>query len=302
MNITNSTLITSDFKEMIAFSNTETKNIDYDIIIENEINSENYCLALLQKFSKMPLSHYSNFINYQVSLVTNQCKWLRNLEEFIHHNEASFKSKTAVLKYNKIFHLIEQKQIESQSSSVNESNSNTPKKHINAENEDRYFSFYELKKQLDKTPCDKQKILLLTKEKHDYKQSNIEFVNLKIPLYDKQCSKEIDQINEIGKLKFELEKTKSNNCNCQKQINKIQFNCNVNQFVDIYYQLYRELFSNGKPIIDGNINDMVAMIVNSFVDKDGNEISPQTVETILKPSRGDKRPKPHKRIDIDKLL
>ncbi|MBA4155389.1 MAG: hypothetical protein C0512_13715 [Flavobacterium sp.] len=47
---------------------------------------------------------------------------------------------------------------------------------------------------------------------------------------------------------------------------------------------------------------MVAIIVNSFLDKDGNEISPQTVETILKPSRADKRPKPHKRIDIDKLL
>jgi hypothetical protein len=44
------------------------------------------------------------------------------------------------------------------------------------------------------------------------------------------------------------------------------------------------------------------MIVNSFVDKDKNEISPQTVETILKPSREEKRPKAHKRIDIDKLL
>ena len=33
-----------------------------------------------------------------------------------------------------------------------------------------------------------------------------------------------------------------------------------------------------------------------------NEISPQTVETILKPSRGDKRPKTHKRIDLDNFL
>jgi hypothetical protein len=76
----------------------------------------------------------------------------------------------------------------------------------------------------------------------------------------------------------------------------------VNQFVDIFYQLHRELFCEGKPFIDGSVNDMVAIIVNSFLDKDGNEISPQTVETILKPSRADKRPKPHKRIDIDKLL
>ncbi|HAO08343.1 MAG TPA: hypothetical protein DCQ50_15485 [Chryseobacterium sp.] len=47
---------------------------------------------------------------------------------------------------------------------------------------------------------------------------------------------------------------------------------------------------------------MVAVILNSFIDKDGRELSPETVKTILTPSKTDKRPKPHKRIDIDKLL
>ncbi|PZU85285.1 MAG: hypothetical protein DI529_10205 [Chryseobacterium sp.] len=47
---------------------------------------------------------------------------------------------------------------------------------------------------------------------------------------------------------------------------------------------------------------MVAVIVNCFVDKDGKELSPETVKTMLTPSKTDKRPKPHKRIDIDKLL
>lgn len=302
MNITLLNITVTSFEEMIASSISNSTKSDFDIIFENEINKQNYCFELLQKFNKMPLSHFSDFINHQVNLVSNQRKWLQELEVFIHYNEALFTSKTGVLKYSKIFQLIESIQINLQSTCVKESSLNTPKKYINAENEERHFSFYELKKQLEKTPCDKQKILLLTKEKHEYRQSNIEFINQKIPSFDKQCSKEIEQIYEIGKLKFELEKAKSNNCNCQKQINKIQFNCNVNQFVDIYYQLYRELFSNGKPIIDGNINDMVAMIVNSFVDKDGKEISPLSVKTILKPSKEEKRPNTHKRIDIEKFL
>ena len=84
--------------------------------------------------------------------------------------------------------------------------------------------------------------------------------------------------------------------------NKLKINCNINQLVDIFYQLHRELFVSGKPIIDGNINDIVAVIVNSFTDKDGRELSLETVKTMLTPSKSDKRPKHHKRIDIDKIL
>ncbi|MGQ7947153.1 hypothetical protein [Flavobacterium sp. WC2509] len=302
MNITLLNIINTSFEEMIAFSISKTKNIDFDIIIENEINKENYCLELLHKFNKMPLWHFSDFIDYQMSLVSNHCKWLHELEVFIHSNETLFTSKTGILKYNKIFQLIEQIQINLQSSSVKETKTNIPKKHINAENEDRYFSFYELKKQLDKTPCDKQKIILLTKERHDYKQSNIEFINLKIPLFDKQCSKEIEQIYELLKLKTELEESKPANINNPNPFNKMRFNGNLNQLVDIFYQLNRELFVDGKSYIDGNTNDLVALIVNSFVDKDGKEISPLTVKTILKPSKEEKRPNTHKRIDIEKFL
>jgi hypothetical protein len=63
-----------------------------------------------------------------------------------------------------------------------------------------------------------------------------------------------------------------------------------------------EIFVEGKPMIEGNINDIAEMIVNTFVDKDGREISLQSVKTILKPSREDKRPNTNKRIDISKFL
>ena len=205
-------------------------------------------------------------------------------------------------RYNKLYFLIEKKRTELQSSSVNEPVARTPKKFINAESEDRHFSFYEIKKQLDKINDDNQKILLLTKEMFEYQQANIEFINQKTPFYDAQCAKEIENIYALQKIQVAIEEAQKLKLDNQIPSNKMQFNGNVNQLVDIFYQLNRELFVDGKPYIDGNTNDLIALITNSFVDKDGKEISPQTVKTILKPSKEEKRPNTHKRIDIDKLL
>jgi hypothetical protein len=103
-------------------------------------------------------------------------------------------------------------------------------------------------------------------------------------------------------MRSEIEKEKELEQEKKQTIKKLKFNGNLNQLVDIFYQLSRELFVDGKSFIDASNGDIVNMIVNNFIDKDNNEISPQTVETILKPSRGDKRPKTHKRIDLDNFL
>lgn len=293
---------TASFVEMVVVNPAQVSNPDFDIILDDKVTLQNYCKSIIDRIFELPQSEYSAFINYQSNLVKEPIVWLNKFEKLIASNEVLFTGKCALSRYNKLFNLIEKKRSEVQSSSVKGNVVNTPKKYINAENEDRYFSFYELKKQLDITLCDNEKILLLTKEKHEYRQSNIEFINQKTPLFDEQCSKEIDQIYELGKLKSELEKSKPNNVNGPNQFNKMRFNGNLNQLVDVFYQLHRELFVDGKSYIDGSTNDLISLIVNTFVDKDGNEISPLTVETILKPSRGDKRPKPHKRIDIDKIL
>ena len=55
--------------------------------------------------------------------------------------------------------------------------------------------------------------------------------------------------------------------------------------LDIFYQLNRELFVEGRSFLDGNTGDIANLIVNAFIDKDGNEISPDTVKTILTPSQ-----------------
>ena len=293
---------TASFVEKAVVNSAQVTNLDFDIIINDEITLQNYCDAIINKIFELPQSELPAFLNYQTNLAKEPIFWLNKLEKLIASNEVLFTGKCALSRYNKLFNLIEKKRSELQSSSIKETKENTPKKYINAENEDRYFSFYELKKQLAVTPCDNEKIFLLTKEQYEYRQTNIDFINQKIPFYDEQCRKEIKQIYALRKLKTELELVKPMINSNQLQYNKMRFNGNLNQLVDIFYQLNRELFVDGKSYIDGNTNDLISLIVNTFVDKDGNEISPQTVETILKPSRSDKRPKPHKRIDIDKML
>ena len=302
MNSKDQNMQTAPFVELLAMPAALAKNPLFDIIVEEKITIQNYCNALITKILELRQSQFPAFIDYQFNQVKNPEIWINKLEKLLANNEAFFSSKTAMSRYNKLYTLIEKKRTELQSSSIKEPVAKTPKKFINAESEDRHFSFYELKKQLDKINDDNQKILLLTKEKFEYQQANIEFINQKTPIYDVQCNKEIENIYALQKIQAAIEEAQNHKTGNQPTFKKMQFNGNLNQLVDIFYQLHRELFVDGKPYIEGNTNDLEAWIVNSFLDKEGKEISPLTVKTILKPSKEEKRPNTHKRLDIDKML
>lgn len=273
-----------------------------DIILEEQSSIEDYCNAVIQKLFKLPQTQFLNFINHQLEQVKSPSSWLDSFDLLIAENEKLFVENGLFSRYNKLCNLIEKKRDLLQCPTVKPTKPTVAKRYINAESEDRYFSFYEIKKQLLTLEDDNERILLLTKEKHEYKQANIEFLNQKLPLFDKQCCKEIEQIYEMQNIKSTIEKQKPATTISPNNFTKLQFNCNVNQFVDIFYQLSREILVDGKPVIEGNINDVANIIVNSFVDKDGKEISLQSVKTILQPSREDKRPNSNKRIDVTKIL
>lgn len=302
MNSKDQNMQTAPFVELLAVPSALAKNPLFDIIVEDKINIQNYCNALISKILELKQSQFPAFIDYQFNQVKNPEIWICKLEKLLANNEAFFSSKTAMSRYNKLYFLIEKKRTELQSSRVKEPVAKTPKKFINAESEDRHFSFYELKKQLDNINDDNQKILLLTKEMFEYQQANIEFINQKTPFYDAQCTKEIENIYALQKIQAAIEEAQKLKLSSPKPNKKLKFNGNLNQLIDMFYQLNRELFIDGKPYIDENTNDLADWIVNSFLDKEGKEISPLTVKTILKPSKEDKRPNTHKRLDIDKLL
>lgn len=302
MNSDQPTTKTVPFEELIAVTHLLSTNKNLDVITEEQITLDEYCSAIVDKLFNLPQTQFLNFINHQLEQVKSPLGWLDSFDLLIAENEKLFVEKGLLFKYNKLCNIIEKKRDLLQPPIVKVVKSTIAKRYINAESEERYFSFYEIKKQLVTFEDDNDKILLLTKEKHEYKQANIEFLNQKLPLFDKQCSKEIEQIYEMQTIKSSIEKLKPATTINPSILTKLQFNCNVNQFVDIFYQLSREIIIDGKPIIEGNINDIAAIIVNSFVDKDGKEISIQSVKTILQPSREDKRPNTHKKIDINKFL
>jgi hypothetical protein len=62
---------------------------------------------------------------------------------------------------------------------------------------------------------------------------------------------------------------------------KVKTNLKVNQLVDIFIQLQREYFVDSRPAIEAENSEIVQLICNNFIDKDGNSISPQTVKTIM---------------------
>lgn len=302
MNSKEQNMQTAPFVELLAVPQVQAKNPLFDIIIEDEVNIQNYCNALIAKILKLDQSKFPAFIDYQFNQVKNPEVWICKLEKLLANNEAFFSSKTAMSRYNKLYFLIEKKRTELQSSCVKAPITKTPKRLINAESEDRYFSFHEVKQHIENIESFGEKIIYLADEVFEYKQADIISINNKLQAYDAQCNHLMEKLQTMRKMRAELEKEQKELITNQSQFNKLKFNGNVNQLVDIFYQLNRELFVDGKSYIDGTSNDIISLIVNSFIDKEGNEISPQTIETILKPSRTDKRPKPHKRLDVDKML
>mgnify|MGYP000846026670 CR=1 FL=1 len=273
----------------------------FDILVHEAPDNATYCQSLINKIIKLPYARLPDFFTHHCNFAIAPVKWLNKFEKLIADNEELFVSTTNRGRMIKCYTIIESKRKDLEQARYMHRSAKMPMQYVNAECETRYFSFKEAKNNLATLSSYTDKIIFLTKEKFDYEQADINFINPKLPDYSDQCQKQIDHIQYLNRLtdEFSIEQMQKRT---MLPFSKLKINCNINQFVDVFYQLNRELFANGKPIVDGNINDLVAVIVNSFVDKNGKELSRETIRTILTPSKTDKRPKPHKKIDIDKML
>lgn len=286
------------FKELTKVALHNVKSEEFDIIEVLPLSNDGYCQALIDKVFEISHSEIADFIKHHLLYVKDKLHWINKFEKLVSVNESLFKkqrNKTKLIKIISSADLIRSSLIKPLA--VKDDDRPTPR-YINADSEERYFSFYKTQQDLEQMEDFCDQIIFLTNEKYEYEQANIHFINPKLPEYSEQCNKKIEHLQHIRRLQEELQVVKEEKCN----YNKLQFNGNVNQLVDIFYQMSRELFVDGKPFLDGNLNDIAKVIVSNFVDKDGNELSLKTVRTILTPSREDKRPNINKRIDIDKLL
>nr|WP_297309974.1 hypothetical protein [uncultured Flavobacterium sp.] len=286
------------FKELTKVALHNVKSEEFDIIEVLPLSNDGYCQALIDKIFEISHSEIADFIKHQLLYVKYKLYWINKFEKLVSVNEFLFKKGRNKSRLMKIYTTTETIRNSLNKTNTLKSDDKLAPRFINADSEERYFSFTKTSKDVDLIEDYCEKILFLTNEKYEYEQANIHFINPKLNDYAYQCEKKISQLQNTRLIKEELKDSQIE----KSSFNKLQFNGNVNQLVDIFYQLSRELFVNGKNYLDGNVNDIAKMIAYSFVDKDGNKLSIETVKTILTPSREEKRPNNAKRIDLDKLL
>lgn len=287
------------FPEQTTVPKNQSTNPNFDILAEDVTSNTEYCRLLIQKLITIPYGELPDFVSHHCTFVENPIKWLNKFEKLIADNEDLFITTANRGRMIKCYTTIESKRKEIEYETCKHKTAKMTLQYINAGCETRCFSFRETKIKVDELSSYTDKIIFLTKEKFDYEQASIDFINPRLPDFALQCQKEIDHIQHLNYLTNEFSDGQVYEKGDLLPFNKVKLNININQLVDIYYRMANEMFTNGKPNIEGSTSDLTAIIVNSFVDKDGRDLSSETVRTILTPSKDDKRPKEHKKIDID---
>ncbi|MDI6051186.1 hypothetical protein QLS31_15260 [Flavobacterium sp. XS2P24] len=285
---------TAPFVELLAVPSALAKNPLFDIIVDDKITIQNYCNALIAKILELKQSQFPAFIDYQFNQVKNPEIWICKLEKLLANNEAFFSSKTAMSRYNKLYILIDKKRTELQSSRIIEAKVKATKRQINADTDERYFSFFEAKSYINSLDNFNDKIIYLMDEIFEYNQADIVSLNNKLQPYDKQCNQLIEQLQIMRKVKNDFEKENQEKQATENSSNipfqKIKLNGPTNIITNAFKQMMVDVKPNGKPYIQGKIKDISQIICLIFDDEKGEPLSQATVQTYLSPNRTDKDP------------
>jgi len=272
----------------------QSKNPLFDIIVEEKITIQNYCEALISKILELRQSQFPAFIDYQFNQVKNPEIWLNKFEKLLANNSEQFESIRNNSKFIKLYTLIEKKRTELQSTRVIDTKPKATKRQINADTDDRYFSFFEAKSYINSLDNFNDKIIYLMDEIFEYNQADIVSLNNKLQPYDKQCTQLIEQLQIMRKVKNDFEKENQEKQATENSSNipfqKIKLNGPTNIITNAFKQMMVDVKPNGKPYIQGKIKDISQIICLIFEDEKGEPLSQATVQTYLSPNRTDKDP------------
>ena len=266
--------------DVVTYGEEQTSSF----ILQGIFNKEQYCKCLLHKLFTLTKSKIKPFIHYQCDKMQKPIIWLNKLEKLIDLNSACFTTKEQARIIVKVLTVIELMR------DTIEHQSQLPK---------NQFDINHVKSKLNDYTVFEDKLSYLCEMETDYKQQRPVIYNSSLVPFDEQISLEIEKLTKQELLK-EKSKQRSeilSNSNKPTITNNqvtIQLNCNINYFVDIFYQLSQE-----KQAITGSLKGIAEFIANSVLDKDGNPISADSVYTMLKPSNFDKRPKGNSRFKLE---
>lgn len=249
----------------------------------NCFNIHIYCFCLLDKLLSIKPSEYRPFLEYQCKKIKDPSSWLKQLELLVENNTNIFaKENTRHSKLCTIVEILCEK--------FQASNTTVPQ-----------FDFKEVKKRLETLETYEEKLKVLIEEKTEFLQHNILNTNASQDCFVKQIELEISKVIDLQAISSQI-KSQTKNLTFSEPQNKLKLNGNINIIVDAFYQGMRELIIDGKPYLGGTIKEVSKAICTIFIDKDGQELTPSSIQTMLSPAKFDKRPKSAKRIKLNNTL
>lgn len=240
---------------------------------------ELYCKCLLHKLFTLAKSKIKPFIKYQCDQMKEPIIWLNKFEKLIDINRDLFDDKDQVIRFDKALVLIElyREMIE--------------KEALLPQN---VFDLNKVKSKLKEYNSYEEKLSYLCEMETEYKQLRPPVLNPHAVPFDEQINLEIEKLTKQETLK---EKARAKGIVTTTTTNTkplIKLKCNLNYYVDVFYQLSQE-----KQQLDCTLKDLAAYIASGVIDKEGNPVSIDSVYSMLKPSNFEKRPKGNSRFKLE---
>lgn len=291
MNSDQTTVVTAPFGQLVAVEQKNATN-DFDVIIAPPIELGKYCGALIDKIFLCEQSRLFDFIAYQLEQVNDPIGWLDSLDLLITRNEPLFVGNNLLFKYQKLFNILDRHRDLLQCPVIlKPTKPSIPKRLINAESEERYFSFHETKIHIESLNSFCDKIIYLTEEIFEYRGADIISKNNKLQDYDFQCNQLIEKLQTLRKMRIKFEKEQTQNGNNFRRPEPIQLNGAINILTNVFKQMMVNVKPDGKtPYLNCRIKEVSQFICDNFVDENGHPLSQSTIQTYLSPNRIDKNP------------
>ena len=250
---------------------------------QDDFDHQLYGKLLLERVLNLNSVLLTRFLNFQCEIVKRPCSWLTSLYMLLEYNVDFLIEINLGKKLNTAMNLVNDKRTEYQQ---------VPSFYREDDfEEDNPYRIDLVKIELDKLKTYREKKIYLLRMETDYLQNQYN--------YDKEDGVDFDVQIEL-ELHY-LKKLVEINGNESVQSNAV-WNGQINQLVDLFFQCLHIKASNGNPLLEISNEKLVQIIKDTFCKKDGTRFSVSTIRTILKPTRYDKRPKGHKRIDVEGII
>jgi hypothetical protein len=251
-----------------------------------------YCLAVLNKVTDLYKSELLDFLEHQCIKVKKANDWLDNLETLIELNAEFFDTDCKISKLLKLDISIQ----------VFRSNIKYNRKPIKPQliNWDNIspletiskFDYNAVKFDLLKLTTYQTKKAYLIELKADFLQSESICSVSANKSFGTFIDIELEKLENLHQIPSESKVVQLDPIRPRQ---KLRINGNTNIFIDIFYRLLNEYKPEGKPFIDATSTDIANLIVENFTNREGKNLSINTVQTILSPNRVEKRPSCDKR-------